>query len=133
LYVLVAHTVVDTVDAMQTNRLRKLQQPSRIETLLEALISRSDLLPAGAYQVRDVASLPQGLRRIANLATEKGRVWSCWAHSFRTWLFTGEMSLAMSRERAAPVLQVDLFDEDGIKDSGQWTPDRAGKWCRCSE
>jgi hypothetical protein len=28
---------------------------------------------------------------------------------------------------------VDLYDEDGLKDSGLWTSDRQGKWSRCSD
>jgi hypothetical protein len=118
---------------MDTFRLRKLQEPSQVERLLEALVSRGDLLPAGAYQIRDPASVPQELRTIAVKATEKGRAWSCWAHSFRTWLFIGEMSLPMSRERGAPVLQVNLYDDEGLKECGPWMPGGDGRWCRCSE
>jgi hypothetical protein len=118
---------------METRKLRKLQRPSEVERLLEALVSCSDLIPAGAYPIRDLASVPQELRRMATQAKQNGRAWSCWAHSFRTYLFTGEMSLPMSRERGAPVLQVNLYDDEGLKDSGPWTPDRDGKWSRCSE
>lgn len=36
-----------------------------------------------------------------------------------------------SRERGAPVLQVDLYDEAGeLKDAGIWVTDQEGKWTR---
>ena len=116
---------------METNRLRKLQQPSQVERLLEILVLGSDIVPQAAYQIRDQSSVPRELRSIALRAAKKGQVWLCWAHSFRTWLFTGEMSLPLSRERGAPVLLVNLYDDGGLKDSGPWMSDRHGKWSRC--
>jgi hypothetical protein len=42
------------------------------------------------------------------------------------------MSLPLFRERGAPVLQVDLYDEAGeLKDAGIWMIDPEGKWSRC--
>ena len=56
---------------------------------------------------------------------------ACWADSYHGWLFTCEMSLPLSRERGAPVLQVDLYDEAGeLKDTGIWVTDPEGKWTR---
>ena len=118
---------------METNRLRKLQVPSHVERLLNVLVSGSDVLPPGAYQIRGQSSVPRELRRLVLRATQKGQVWSCWAHTFRTWLFTGEMSLPLSRERGAPVLLVNLYSDEGLQDSAPWMPDRNGKWCRCDE
>lgn len=119
---------------METLRLRKLQQaPSHVGRLLEALIAHGNLVPAGAHQIRNLGEVPRELQTMAEQAGKKGRVWSCWAHTFRTWMFTAEMPLSLSRERGTPVLQVDLYDEDGLKDSGLWTSDRQGKWSRCSD
>lgn len=118
---------------MDTSRLRKLQDPSQIERFLKVLVSGSDLLPAGAYQIHDQSSVPRELLRIALRATRKGQVWSCWAHTIHTWLLTGEMSLPLSRERGAPVLLVNLYDDDGLQNSAPWMSDRSGKWCRCDE
>jgi hypothetical protein len=117
----------------ETRRLRTLQQPSHIERLLETLISHTELVPPGAYPIRDLKSVPLELRNIATQAMKQGRVWSCWAHTFRSWMFIGEMSLALSRERGRPVLKVDVHDESGFRDSGLWMPDRDGKWSRCGE
>lgn len=119
---------------MDTSRLRKLQQePSHVQRLLEALVTHSDLVPAGAYQIRDPASVPKELRNIATQATKQGRVWACWAYTFRTWMITGEMPLSASRERGTPVLQVDVHTDEGWKDSGFWMPGRDGGWTRCND
>jgi hypothetical protein len=119
---------------VETLRLRKIQQPSKVERLLEACISRSDVLPKGSYQIRNPSSVPPGLRLILNQATEQGKVWSCWTNGFDTWLVTCEMSLALSRERGTPVLQVSLHNKDGaLRDSGTWTTDSQGTWHRAGE
>ena len=117
---------------METVRLRKMQQPSQVERLLEALVSRGNLLPKECYQIRACRALSSQLQRVVEQAIEKGHVWACWADSRHTWLFTCEMSLPMSRERGAPVLQVDLYDEAGeLKDAGVWVTDQESKWTRC--
>jgi hypothetical protein len=72
--------------------------------------------------------VPSELQRILALATGTGQTWSCWAHKFRTWLFTAEMSLPLSRERGTPVLQVSHWGDDGTHEaSGCWMADRKGK------
>jgi hypothetical protein len=44
------------------------------------------------------------------------------------------MSLALSRERGAPVLLVRQYNEDaGITDSGTWRFDAEGAWTRCAD
>lgn len=116
-----------------TLRLRKLQQqPAHVERLLETLVLRATLVSDSAYQIRDVASLPVDLRRIALRAISNGQTWTCWVDGIHTRLFTGEMSLALSRERGRPVMQVEFYDDDGLKDSGPWIADADGKWQRLS-
>jgi len=116
---------------METVRLRKVQQPSHVERLLEAFASRGDLLPKDCYQIRASGALSPQLQRIVERAIQKGHVWACWADSYHTWLFTCEMSLPLSRERGSPVLQVDVYDEAGeLKDAGAWV-NQQGKWSRC--
>ncbi len=116
----------------ETARLRKLQQPSHVERLLEALVVRAGLVPQDAYKIRQPRAVPRELRAIAQHAGETGLVWSCWADGQRTWLFTGEVCLPLSRERGAPVVQLELYNDDGSRDSGFWTPDRDGRWHRCT-
>jgi hypothetical protein len=125
---------VENPPADGTVRLRKLQQPPpHVERLLDGLVTRARLVPQDAYQIRDPASVPKDLRRIAKLAAANGRAWSCWTYRIRTWLVTGEMPIPLSRERGAPVLQVDVYDEDGPKDCGLWMIARDGKWSRCND
>jgi len=118
---------------MQTLQLRSIQMPSKVTGLLEGLISARGFLPESAYPIRDIAQVPKQFLRTAIEATAHGRAWSCWADGFHTALFTGEMSLPLSRERGLPVLHVDLYDDDGLRDSGDWMRDRDGKWSRCSQ
>lgn len=119
---------------MQTLRSRKLLQPSQIERLLEAYATRSGVMPEGAYQLRDPDSLPPEVRLVLNQITGTGQVWTCWAYATRLWLFTGEVSLPLSRERRAPVLRVNLYGEDGqLKESGAWMTHPDGDWQRCPD
>jgi hypothetical protein len=119
---------------METRRLRTIQQPSHIERLLEALVSRANLLPKDSYQIRDPAALPPALQTVIAQAAREGRVWGCWANSYETCLFTSEMSLPRSRERGVPVLLVNRYGESGeLQDAGVWMTDLEGKWRRCSD
>ena len=119
---------------METRRLRTIQQPSRIERLLEALVSHGGLAPEDSYQIRNPNSLSSPLRTVVAQAAKQGRVWGCWANSYETRLFTCEMSLPLSRERGKPVLQVNRYDERGeLEDSGSWTTDPEGKWRRLAD
>lgn len=119
---------------METLRLRRIQEPSRVERLLDAYVSRSMMLPNDSYQVRDPRELTPNLQGVAGRATAQGETWSCWAHGSRLWLFTCEMSLALSRERGAPVLVVRQYNEDAdLMDSGTWRFDAVGAWTRCAD
>jgi hypothetical protein len=119
---------------MHTLRMKKLLQPSQVERLLEACATRSGVLPEDAYQLRDPDSLPPELRRVLGQITGTGQVWTCWACGTRMWLFAGEISLDLSRERRAPVLRVSVYDEDGdLKESGTWMTNQDGTWQRCAD
>ena len=116
---------------METLRLRSIQQPAHVRRLLEQLVLRGSFLPKGCEEVRDLSALPSQLRRVLIGEIEQGHVWACWANNFQTWLFTGEMSLTLSRERRAPVLRVNLYDEVGeLKETGAWLANRDGQWTR---
>ncbi len=117
---------------MDTMRLRKIQAPSHVERLLESYVSRGNLLLPDSFQIRATRALSPQLQRVVTRATHKGHVWACWADSHQTWLYTCEMSLPLSRERGAPVLLIEQYDEAGeLKDSGTWVSDQEGKWRRC--
>jgi len=116
---------------METVRLQKIQQPSQLQRLLEALVTRGQLVHKDAYQIRAARALSPQLQRVAARASQNKRVWACWADSDHAWLFSCELSTALSRERGAPVLEVELYDESGEqKDAGAWVVDEDGKWGR---
>ena len=118
---------------METLRLRRIQEPARVETLLEAYISRARILPEGAHKVRDRRELPNRVQTIVSRAKAQGHVWSGWARGAHVWLFTCEMSLPLSRERGTPVLMVHLYNEDAeVVDSGTWRY-HLGTWSRCAD
>jgi len=119
---------------METLRLRLIQEPSRVESLLEAFIARACILPEGAYHVRDRRELPNSVQPIVSRAIVQGQVWSGWARGAQIWLFTCDMSLPLSRERGRPVLAVRVYGEDAdLKDSGTWRYDPLGTWSRCAD
>lgn len=113
-------------------RLRcKIQHPSKVEELLESYISQSEVVPKGSYRIREPDSVPREVRSSLIQAAKQGQTWSCRAHGLHTWLFTCNVSRALSRERGVPVLQVSLYGDDGsLRDCGAWMPDQNGKWCR---
>jgi hypothetical protein len=119
---------------METLRLRRIQEPSRVERILDAYISRTNGLPDDGYQIRDQSKLPENLQVLLARALKEGHVWSCWARGSQLWLFNCHMSLARSRELGAPVILVQLYGEDGeLKDSGTWRFDPQGNWTRCAD
>jgi hypothetical protein len=118
---------------MDTLRLRRIQEPARVESLLDAYLAHAGILPKGAYQVRDRRELPNRLQTIVSRAKAQGHVWSGWARGAQVWLFTCDMSLPLSRERGAPVLMVRLYNEEGeVMDSGTWRY-QLGSWSRCAD
>jgi hypothetical protein len=119
---------------METKRLRTIQHPSHVQVLLETVISRAQLVPVDAYQIRDSDVVPSALRRIALEAAKEGRVWECWAFGGIHWLFTAELSLDASRERGTPVLRVSRYGDDGeLMEAKCWMADHAGQWSWCSD
>lgn len=119
---------------METLRLRRLQEPSRVERLLDAYIAHGGEMPADRYQVHDPSGLPDALRIVLARAIEQGEAWSCWARGAQLWLFTCHMSLERSRERGGPVILVRVYDEDAqLHDSGAFRFDSQGTWARCTD
>jgi hypothetical protein len=119
---------------METLRLRRIQEPSRVERLLDAYISRANILPSDSYQVRRPDELPGKLRVVVARAIEQGEVWACWASRSHVRLFTCHLSLDLSRERGAPVILVRVYDEAAdLTDSGAWRYDPLGTWTRCAD
>jgi hypothetical protein len=119
---------------METKRLRTLQQPSRLERLLDTVISRAKLVPDTAYPLRDPKALPANLRRIALQSVKEEQVWACWTTGLKHWLFTAEMPLEASRERKKPVLRLHCYDDQAaLTETGCWMADPDGRWGRCTD
>lgn len=119
---------------METLRLRQIQHPLEVERLVESYVTRVARLPWSAYRMRTAATVPKPLRGLVMQAVKGGKTWSCWADGTQTWLFVAEMSFALSRERGAPVLQINLYGDDGsLRETGTLMLDQTGKWCRCAD
>ncbi|HXO63269.1 MAG TPA: hypothetical protein VN882_01090 [Steroidobacteraceae bacterium] len=117
-----------------TVRLKRLEQPTHVERLLEAFISRAGILPADAYRIRHPDAIPAPLRGQMLNAVTQGRAWICRACGPRMWLLTAKMSLTMSRARGATVLQVEVYGEHGhLEEVGSWMPDYDGGWQLCAD
>jgi hypothetical protein len=109
----------------------RIQRSSKLGELLDSYVSQSDVVPKGSYQIHQTGSVPREVRKVLTRAVKEGQTWSCWAHGLNTWLFTCNMSGALTRERGVPVLQVSIYGNDGrLRDQGSWMPDQHGKWCR---
>jgi hypothetical protein len=119
---------------METMRLRKIQVSTSLERLLDALITRAQLVPEDSYRIRDPSSLPILLQSLVKRATQDGKVWSAWSNGPHTWLFISEMSLPRSRELGTPVLETAIYGENGqLRESAAWASDRKGGWNRSAD
>jgi hypothetical protein len=118
---------------VDTPRLKRTQQPAHVDRLLQGLIKHSGLLPGGAVLLSTRRELPEILHPVILRAAREGLSWSCWLDGEgHVWLFTGEMSLPLSRERGAPVLQINHYREDGeLKEIANWVNSES-RWRRCS-
>ena len=118
---------------METARLQCMQDPKQTEQLLEALAQALGLMPEKSLRIRFPAELTRPLRRLTTLAEATGISWLAWDAATRLWLLMGAPSLELSRERGRPVLQVQLFDEEGtLLDSINAVCTTEGKWQRCA-
>jgi len=120
---------------METMRLQSIQQPKTVDRLLESFVTGTSLVPLNAHQLRAASALPHhALKSAAHQAQQRDRAWCAWTDDKRTWLFTAEMSLALSRERGIPVLEIRAYSEQGgLEATGFWAHDRQGIWQRCAD
>jgi len=108
--------------------------PWSVELLLDLFVTSTKRVPKGAYQVRTHSALPLALKSLVQQAQLKQRAWCAWTDDKHTWLFTAEISLALSRERGMPVLEINDYSEQGeLRETGFWTHDKQGSWHRCAD
>ena len=78
--------------------------------------------------------LTPSLEKVAQRSLDDGHVWRAWTDDRAMWLWACEVSLARSRERGLPVMEVRRYDESGsIEESGTWVRVRNDSWQRCNE
>jgi hypothetical protein len=119
---------------MQTIRLRSTQEPNHCEGLVDACVRGRHMVPDGAIRMTSLSELSIPLRRLARKdALGESSVWLGWTDAGAMWFVTGTTSLDLSRERGRPVLQLRLYDEDGVLDEALTCVQTTAKtWERCS-
>jgi hypothetical protein len=119
---------------METMKLRAMQQPGHAGELLDSFIKLGGSLPSGARRLKQERELTPTLEKLAQRSLEEGAVWSAWTDDRAMWLWSSEVSLARSRERGLPVMEVRRYDESGtMEERGTWVRLRADIWQRCNE
>lgn len=118
---------------MQTMKLRTLQQPTRLASLLDSLVMSQFWVPAGAPQVTDRSDLPSVLQKLAIKAVKDEGTWRAWLGHDGIRFFVSEMSLELSRERGCAALKVGYYNEKGqLQLYSQWVQLADGAtWKRC--
>ena len=115
-------------------KLRAIQQPGHAAELLDSFIRVVGGLPGDSHRVTRENQLTPPLEKVAQRSVDEGHVWSAWTDDRAMWLWACEVSLARSRERGLPVMEVKRYDESGsIEDSGTWVRVRNESWQRCNE
>jgi hypothetical protein len=119
--------------AMDTGRLRAIQEPRSARELLLAFASASEHLPPASQEVQSFAELPAALQRLAKQGEADDVVWVARAENMRIWFFSATPSLELSRERRRPVLKVRIHNEHGILiESLTCVYTKAQEWKRCT-
>lgn len=98
---------------METQRLRAIQHPNRVTTLLESWASSQDIIPAKARRIRAMSELSPPLRGLVHRCNADESVWCSWSHDHRIWFVAATLSLELARERKKPVLQIKIYNERG--------------------
>jgi hypothetical protein len=119
---------------METMKLRAIQQPGHAGELLDSFIKVEGHLPADSHPLLQQSQLTPLLEKVALRSLDDGHVWRAWTDDRAMWLWACEVSLARSRERGLPVMEVRRYDESGsIEESGTWVRVRNESWQRCNE
>ena len=77
---------------METIRLKEVRRPSQIERLLERLVTRAGLEPAGGYQLGESGGPSSAVQRVLTQGTSRERLRTCRmldADSFRLHIAKG--------------------------------------------
>jgi hypothetical protein len=119
----------EIVAPMRTMKLRTLQAPSALQTLLSSLVASQHWVTAESPQVLERSDLPSALQKVAIKASEGDGAWLAWTSYDGIRLFIAEMSLDLSRERGNPVLKVSNYnDEAQLLKYSVWVQLTDGSW-----
>jgi len=119
---------------METMKLRTIQLPGNAGELLDSFIRVEGRLPGESHPLTQERQLTPSLEKVALRSLDDGHVWRAWTDDRAIWLWACEVSLARSRERGLPVMEVRRYDESGsIEESGTWVRVRNDSWQRCNE
>ncbi|WP_153067154.1 hypothetical protein [Steroidobacter cummioxidans] len=100
--------------------------------MLESLSYRDELAPPHAIRISDSTNLPEPLRALILNHQEPETAWLALADAPRIWFLTASPSVAQSRERQKPVLNVRLYNERGLfLEASHWVFTQAAGWQRC--
>jgi hypothetical protein len=119
---------------MQTMKLRAIQLPGNAGELLDSFIRAEGHLADDSRELKRERELTPTLEKLAQRSLDDGGVWRAWTDERAMWLWASEVSLALSRERGMPVMEVRRYDENGnVEESGTWVRVRLDQWQRCNE
>jgi hypothetical protein len=119
---------------METMKLRTIQQPGNAGELLDSFIRLEGHLAKDSHPLTEERLLTPLLEKVALRSLDDGHVWRAWTDDRAMWLWAGEVSLARSRERGMPVMEVRRYDELGaMEERGTWVRVRNDSWQRCNE
>jgi len=117
---------------MQTMKLRSIQDPGHAGELLESFIRHEGHLNDESRELRHERELTPSLEKLAQRSLNEGGVWRAWTDDRVMCLWASEVSLALSRERGMPVMEVRRYHGYGnIEESGTWVRVRSEEWQRC--
>lgn len=117
--------------AMETLRLRTLQQPSMTQLQLESLLRYTHLPPSGTERLPDRSELPAVLQRIVIRGGKDGIAWAAWRRRIDVHFVLAELAFDLSRECGRPTLRVKSYDESGkIFETVTWTETSPDEWRR---
>ena len=114
-------------------KLRTLQEPSALETLLGSLVASQRWVRADAPRISERSDLPSALQKLTIKAVKGDGAWQAWTSYNGIRLFIAEMSLELSRERGYPVLKVSYYNNEAqLQKYGEWVQLTDGGWRQTS-
>lgn len=121
------------VTLMRTMKLRTLQEPSALETLLGSLVASQHWVTAEAPRISKLSDLPSALQKLTTKAIKGDGAWQAWTSYDGIRLFIAEMSMDLSRERGYPVLKVNYYnDKAQLLKYSVWVQLTDGGWRQIS-